>query len=146
MRDAAPARRDDFPVLHHASTRWRDNDVYAHMNNVVYYEFFDTCVNRWLRESGALAVPHGPVVGLVAETRCVFRAPVGFPDALEIGLAAARVGRSSVTYALALFREGAADAAAECRYVHVYVDAGTRRPVPLPDALRAAVEAIARAG
>lgn len=131
--------RGAYPELQRIPTRWRDNDVYGHMNNVVYYEYFDTAVNRWLIESGALAVPGGDVVGLVAETRCRFMASLGFPDVLETGLSAMRVGRSSVTYGLALFREGAAEAAALCRYVHVYVDAETRRPTPLPDSLRTAL-------
>jgi len=135
-------RRESFPVRTVTPTRWRDDDVYGHMNNVVYYEYFDTAVNRWLVETGALPVPHGPVIGLVAETACRYFLPVGFPQPVETGLAVARVGRTSLTYSLALF--GAEDAAAAvCRYVHVYVDAATRRPTPLPDALRAAAQAVA---
>jgi acyl-CoA thioester hydrolase len=140
---APPGRplREAFPVRYASATRWRDDDVYGHMNNVVYYEYFDTAVNRWLRESGALDVPRGPVVGLVAETSCRYFASVGFPDPVETGLSVARIGRTSVVYALALFgRE--AEAAAACRYVHVYVDAATRRPTPLPDAMRSLLEGI----
>ena len=143
MTHADRPTRSAFPVLHPVTTRWHDNDVYGHMNNVVYYGLFDTAVNRWLVETAGLEVPGGPVIGLVAETGCRYFASVGFPDALEVGLAAERVGRTSITYRLALF--GAeAPAAALCRYVHVYVDAATRRPVPLPAALRDAAEAIAR--
>ena len=143
MNDYPAAARDAFRVYQRIETRWNDNDVYGHMNNVVYYEYFDTAVNRWLIESGALALPFGPVIGLVAESRCRFLSGLGFPDMLEVGLSALRVGTSSVTYGLALFREGAAAPAALCRYVHVYVDAETRRPAPIPDALRAALSALA---
>ena len=134
-------QRDAFTVLHQVGTRWHDNDVYGHMNNVVYYSLFDTAVNRWLVETVGLRVPDGPVIGLVAETACRYFASVGFPEPLTVGLGATRVGRSSITYRLALFGPDA-DAAAVCRYVHVYVDAGTRRPVALPDALRQAAEAL----
>lgn len=136
--------RDAFPARWRDATRWRDNDAYGHMNNVVYYEYFDSAVNRWLIEAGALAAP-GPdappdrVIGVVAETACRFFAPVGFPETVETGLAVARIGRSAVTYRLALWG-GEAQAAAVCRYVHVYVDAATRRPVALPAPLRAALE------
>ena len=132
MNDYPTAARAAYPLLTPMTTRWRDDDVYGHMNNVVYYEYFDTAVNQWLIESGALDVPGGPVIGLVAETSCRYLASVGFPDRLEVGLSALRIGRTSVVYGLGLFRAGAADAAALCRYVHVYVDAETRRPTPLP--------------
>ncbi len=143
--------RGAFAARWRDATRWRDNDAYGHMNNVVYYEYFDSAVNRWLIDSGALAAPRdapgdapgdageGSVIGVVAETACRFFAAVGFPETVETGLAVARIGRSSVTYRLALW--GAApEAAAVCRYVHVYVDRATRRPAPLPAALRAALE------
>ena len=141
--EQAPERplREAFPVLHAVSTRWHDNDVYGHMNNVVYYSHFDTAVNRWLVEAAGLRVPDGPVIGLVAETGCRYFASVGFPDTLAVGLGTARVGRTSITYRLALFGPEPL-AAAVCRYVHVYVDAATRRPVPLPDTLRRAAEAL----
>jgi Predicted thioesterase len=135
--------RAAFPVAYAYASRWRDDDVYGHMNNVVYYEYFDTAVNRWLRESGALEVPRGPVVGLVAETTCRYFAGVSFPATLTIGLAAERIGRTSVTYRLGMFDGDAADAAAACRYVHVYVDAETRRPTSLPERMRAALTALA---
>ena len=133
--------RESFRVRYATPTRWRDDDVYGHMNNVVYHEYFDSAVNRWLVESGALDVPRGPVVGLVAETACRHHAAVGFPQTIEVGLRAARVGRTSVVYALALWG-AAAEAAAVCRYVHVYVDAATHRPTPLPEPLRAALAAL----
>ena len=127
-------------------TRWADNDAYGHMNNVVYYAFFDTAVNLWLRESAGLPVPGGEVVGLVVETGCTYHESLGWPDPVESGLATLRVGSTSVTYAVGLFRPGAAEAAAEGRFTHVYVDAATRRPAPLPDALRRAAEAILAPG
>lgn len=143
MEDYPDAARRAFPEIQAIPTRWNDNDVYGHMNNVVYAEYFDTAVNRWLIGAGALDVPGGPVVGLVAETRCKFLSSVGFPDRLETGLSALRVGSSSVVYGLGLFREGAETPAAICRYVHVYVDAASRRPTPLPDSLRRALAALA---
>lgn len=136
-----PARAA-YPAFHAAETRWRDNDVYGHMNNAVYYEYFDTSVNRWLLESGGLDVPGGAVVGLVAETGCRFLSSVGFPGRIEIGLSALRVGRSSVIYGLGLFEAGGGTAAALCRFAHVYVDAASRRPTPLPAPLRRALGAI----
>ena len=141
--EPAPDRplREAFRVLHRADTRWHDNDVYGHMNNVVYYTLFDTAVNRWLVETAGLRVPDGPVVGLVAETACRYYASVGFPDVLHVGLATTRVGRTSITYHLALFGP-APEAAAVCRYVHVYVDAKTRRPTALPEALHHAAETL----
>ncbi len=144
MPDADRPARQDFILRYASPTRWRDNDVYGHMNNVVYSEYFDSAVNRWMIEARALDIPRGPVIGLVAETSVRFFAAVGFPGNVEVGLSVARIGRTSVTYAMALF--GADDlAAATCRYVHVYVDAATHRPTPLPTALRAALEAAPQA-
>lgn len=142
LPDDRPARAA-FPAAYAMATRWRDNDVFAHLNNAVYYDYFDTAVNRWLVESGALAVPHGPVVGLVAETACRFFAPVGFPETVTVGLRAEHVGGRAVTYGLAMFAEAGGPAAAVCRFTHVYVDAQTRRPTPLPDTLRARLAQIA---
>ncbi|MEL6792952.1 MAG: thioesterase family protein [Pseudomonadota bacterium] len=146
MTDFPPRERAAYPIFHRLMTRWRDDDVYGHMNNVVYYEYFDTAVNRWLVASGALEVPNGPVVGLVAETGCRYFASVGFPDELEIGLSTMRVGGSSVIYGLGLFRAGEAEVSAACRFVHVYVDTATRKPTPLPDSFRAALGALAPRG
>lgn len=134
--------RDAFRVFYDWPTRWRDNDRYGHMNNVVHYEYFDSAVNNWLIDSGALASHDGPVFGLVAETGCRYYSETGYPEPISIGMRAERVGNSSVTYALALF-DRAPLAVAACRYVHVYVDAATRRPTPLPPTLRAALAAIA---
>ncbi|MGB0410354.1 MAG: acyl-CoA thioesterase [Pikeienuella sp.] len=128
--------RGAFPVILPMTTRWRDNDVYGHMNNVVYYEYFDTAVNQWLASSGTLDVPNGPLVGLVAESSCRFLSGVGYPEPVEIGVSTLRIGNSSVVYGLALFAKGAETASAVCRYAHVYVDAETRRPKALPDAMK----------
>ena len=132
--------RKDYVHFRTMTTRWRDNDVYGHLNNVVYYEYVDTCVNAWLIEARALEIPDGPVVGLVVETACVFHASISFPDRLSTGLAVSRVGTSSVQYEVGLFRDGEDMASAEARFIHVYVDEASRRPVPLPDRLRMAVE------
>lgn len=131
--------RDDFRLFRPITTRWADNDVYAHVNNVVYYSFFDTAVNGWLIERGMLAIGRSRAIGLVAETGCTYFAPVAFPDLLEAGLAVGRIGTSSVTYRIGVFRDGERGASAAGHFVHVYVDADSRRPVPLPDDLRTAL-------
>lgn len=139
------AARQAYASFREMTTRWRDNDVYAHMNNAVYYEFFDTAVNLWLVEHAGLRVPGSAVVGLVVETACTYHESLGWPDPVEAGIAAQRVGTTSVTFAIGLFARGAPLAAAEGRFTHVYVDAEGRRPVPLPEGLRKAAEAILRA-
>ena len=120
-------------------TRWMDNDVYGHVNNVVYYSYFDTAVNAYLVESGVLDIEKSEIVGLVAETGCTYFASVAFPDHLDVGLAVSRLGRSSVTYAIAIFREGEEQAAAQGRFVHVYVERESGRPVEIPAHVREAL-------
>ncbi|NJC35014.1 acyl-CoA thioester hydrolase [Sphingomonas jejuensis] len=124
------------------ATRWADNDVYGHVNNVVHYGWFDTAVNGWLIGRELVDIHHGPVIGLVVESGCSYAAPLEYPGNVEVGLAAVRVGGSSVTYRLGIFAEGAESAAAEGRFTHVYVDRVTRRPVPLPDRWREELAAI----
>lgn len=141
-----PSRRADYAHFTAVSTRWSDNDAYRHVNNVVYYGFFDTAVNRHLIEAGALDVETSPTVGLVVETQCRYFAPVSFPDRVTVGLRVAREGTSSLHYELAVFRNDDDSAAAEGRFVHVYVDRATNRPVPLPPAVRAAVRPLRRDG
>lgn len=136
-------RRDAYRHFARFATRWRDNDVYAHMNNAVYYEYVDTLVNGWLISTGALAVPHGPVICLVAETGCVFHAALGFPEPVDAGLRVERLGQSSITYGIGLFAPDAEEEAATARYVHVCVDRETRRPVAIPAALREALSRLA---
>jgi acyl-CoA thioester hydrolase len=137
----APASRQDFRHFRPITTRWLDNDVYGHVNNVVYYLWFDTVVNGFLVERGLLDPVGGDSIGLVAETGCRYHASVSCPDAIEAGLALARLGSSSVEYRIGIFRQGDTSCAAEGRFVHVYVDRQTRRPVPVPDAVRAALAA-----
>ena len=117
-----------------------DNDAYGHVNNVVYYSYFDTVVNEYLIRAGVLDVEHGETIGLVVETQCNYFAPLVFPERVEAGLRVIRIGSTSVRYEVGLFKEGYAHAAAQGHFVHVYVDRATRRPVELPAALRAALE------
>jgi acyl-CoA thioester hydrolase len=121
------------------TTRWGDNDVYGHVNNVTYYSYFDTVANHYLIREGGLDIHGGPVIGLVVESRCQYRAPLAYPDRLRAGLRVDRLGRSSVTYGIAVFKEGEALAAAHGTFVHVFVDRHTRRPAPLPEGLRTAL-------
>lgn len=141
--DALPTRAD-YPVIRPIPTRWADNDVYGHVNNVAYYAFFDTAVNGWLIERGLLDPATSPVIGLVVETGCRFLQPLSFPDTIEAGLRVAHLGTSSVRYDIALFRQGADDPAAVGRFVHVHVDRDSRRPVPIPEATRAALATLLR--
>jgi len=141
-RPPRPTRRD-YVVWRRATTRWDDDDVYGHMNNATYYQLFDTAVNAHLMEATGVDIRRLPVVGVVAETGCRYFREIGFPDPVDIGLAAERVGTSSVVYRVGLFQGEAEEAAAEGRFVHVYVDntagQGQRTVRPLPDAIRAAV-------
>jgi acyl-CoA thioester hydrolase len=132
--------RADFPVLRPQHTRWHDDDTYGHVNNVVYYAYFDTAVNGYLIEASETDIRILSAIGIVAETACRYLRPVGFPDRLEVGLAVARLGRSSVSYQLAVFRDGENEPAAVGRFVHVYVDRATRRPVAVPDVIRQVLE------
>jgi len=118
------------------TTRWSDNDAYGHVNNAIYYHWFDTAVNAWLIEAGLLDLATGDPIGLVVETSCRYARSISYPDPVEIGLAIDRLGTSSVTYRLGAFVAGIDDAAAEAGFTHVYVDRATRRPVALPDAWR----------
>lgn len=139
----APQARSAFRQFRTIPTRWMDNDAYGHVNNVAYYSFFDTAVNAFLVENGLLDIAESPVVGLVAETGCTYFASVAFPDVLEAGLRVDRLGRSSVRYAVGIFRNGAEAAVAQGHFVHVYVDRATQRPVAIPAAIRAALERLA---
>ena len=139
MPDRLRPERSAYAALRPIQTRWMDNDVYGHVNNVVFYAWFDTAVNGLLVEAGALDPHAGAVIGLVVETQCAYHAPVAFPDRLEAGVRVDRIGTTSVAYGVAIFREGEAAAVADGRFVHVYVDRATRRPVPLPASLRDAL-------
>jgi acyl-CoA thioester hydrolase len=139
----AAARREDYKHFLAIPTRWMDNDVYGHVNNVVYYAYFDTVVNQYLVEAGVLDIHHGQVIGLVVETLCRYFQPLAFPDVIDAGLRVGRLGRTSVRYEVAIFRRGDDEPAAAGHFVHVYVDRQTRRPVPLPEPMRAALARIA---
>jgi acyl-CoA thioester hydrolase len=139
---SAPHLRDSYRAFRSIPTRWADNDMYGHVNNVVYYSWFDTAVNALLIERGALDIHQGQIVGLVVETQCNYFAPLAFPQTVEAGIRVAQAGRSSVRYEIALFAEGALTAAAQGHFVHVYVDRASRRPVELPEPLKRAVVAL----
>jgi acyl-CoA thioester hydrolase len=141
-RPLAPPR-DHFRVFRSIGTRWMDNDVYGHVNNVVYYSWFDTAVNAWLIEQGALDIHTGQVIGLVIETQCNYFAPLAFPQTVAAGLRVAHLGRSSVRYEVGLFAEDEQLAAAAGHFIHVYVDRETRRPVALPEKLKTTLETLA---
>ena len=132
--------RRDFGVLRPQPTRWHDNDVYGHVNNAVFYAWFDTAVNGYLMEASGADITQLPAIGVVAETGCRYLSQVTFPERVEIGLAVARLGRTSVTYRLAVLRSGEDVPAAVGRFVHVYVDRTTRRPVAVPAVVRAVLE------
>lgn len=140
MSKLAPAARSAYPHFLPITTRWMDNDVYGHVNNVVYYSYFDTVVNEYLIRAGVLDFEQGATIGLVVETHCNYFAPLVFPERIEAGLRVARLGTSSVRYEVGLFRQGDNQPAAQGHFVHVYVDRATRRPVDLPADLRAALE------
>lgn len=140
-RAQAPPR-SAYRVFRPIGTRWGDNDIYGHVNNVVYYSWFDTAVNAHLIEQGALDIHAGEVIGLVIETQCNYFGPLAFPQTVWAGLRVAHLGRSSVRYEVGLFAEGENLAAACGHFVHVYVDRATRRPVPLPDILKNTLEAL----
>lgn len=141
MKRPQPHRRADYPHLRPITTRWLDNDAYGHVNNAVYYSFFDTVVNMWLIERGALDVERGAVIGLVVETGCHYFAPLSFPSPVTAALRVTHVGRSSVRYEIGLFAAQSDAAAAQGHFVHVYVDRAARRPVrSLPEPLRRALE------
>jgi acyl-CoA thioester hydrolase len=129
-------------VFRPIGTRWADNDVYGHVNNVVYYSWFDTAVNAYLIEQGALDIHAGAVIGLVIETQCNYFAPLAFPRSVEAGLRVAHLGSSRVRFEVGLFAQGQETAAACGHFVHVYVDRETRRPMPLPAPLKKTLETL----
>jgi acyl-CoA thioester hydrolase len=123
-------------------TRWMDNDVYGHVNNVQYYSYFDTVINRYLIDEGGLDIHDGDVIGLCAESHCTYKAALSFPDVVRARLSVSKLGRSSVTYGVALFGTAAGEPAAEGWFVHVFVDRATRRPTDMPDRLREALRCL----
>ena len=134
---------EGYPHRALITTRWKDNDVYGHVNNVEYYSFFDTVINAWLIAEGGLDIHGGDVIGLCAESHCSYRGALAFPGVVEAGLRVGHLGRSSVRYEIELRSQGAAEAAAEGWFVHVFVDRASRRPVDIPERLRGALESLA---
>ena len=139
MTDEPLPSRDRFTTLRPVPTRWMDNDHYGHVNNVAYYSFFDTAVNGFLMEATGTDIRNLPAIGVVAESSCRFLAGASFPDTIHAGLEIERLGTSSVVYRIALFRNDDATPCAIGRFVHVYVDSATRRPVPIPPEISAAI-------
>jgi acyl-CoA thioester hydrolase len=142
MTDSAHPRRSQFKVLRTVATRWMDNDQYGHVNNVAYYSFFDTAVNGFLIEATGTDIRDLPAIGVVAESGCQFLHGASFPDTIHAALAVTRTGTSSVVYHIALFRNDDEDPCAVGRFVHVYVDKITRRPVPIPPSIRTVVDGL----
>ena len=140
-KQQAPSR-GDYPVFYPISTRWADNDIYGHINNVTYYAYFDTAANRYLIEEGGLDISDGSIVGYVVNSGCAYHSPLSYPDALEAGVRVDRLGNSSVQYGIAIFREGEELAAAHGHFVHVFVNRAEDRPVPIPATIRQALEKI----
>jgi acyl-CoA thioester hydrolase len=131
--------RSAYPRFVTIATRWMDNDAYGHVNNATYYQYFDTVVNEHLVRDGGLDIASGPVIGLVVETGCRFHASLAFPESIDAGLVVTRLGTTSVSYGIGLFRRGEDTPAATGRFVHVWVDRATQRPVRIPDRIRAAL-------
>jgi acyl-CoA thioester hydrolase len=143
MARTVPEQRAAYHYFRRVPTRWMDNDVYGHVNNVVFYSYFDTVVNAFLVHEGGLDVESGSIIGLCVESQCRYHAPVSFPDVLDAGLRVAKIGRSSVRYEVGIFRAGEDTAAAQGHFVHVFVDRVTRRPVDLPEQIREALTRLA---
>ena len=136
----APARRAGFAFHHPIATRWADNDVYGHVNNVVYYAWFDTAINAYLIDAGGLDIHAGETIGLCVESHCAYAAALAFPETVRAGLRVSKLGSTSVRYEIGLFGENADTPAAEGWFVHVFVDRMTRRPAAIPDPVRSALE------
>jgi acyl-CoA thioester hydrolase len=143
MDEAATERREGYPHFLTITTRWMDNDLYGHINNVVYYSFFDTVINEYLIRIGGLDIHAGSVIGLAVETMCRFHRPLTYPAAVDAGLRIGKLGNSSARYEVGLFAAGEGEAAATGHFVHVFVDRATRRPQPLPAPIRAALARLA---
>ena len=140
MQQPQPEPRSAYKVFRTISTRWMDNDAYGHVNNVVYYSWFDTAVNAYLIAQGVLDIEHGQTIGLVIETQCNYFEPLAFPQTVEAGIRVSRLGHSSVRFEVGLFAQDAALTAARGHFIHVYVDCATRRPTPLPIPLKTVLE------
>lgn len=143
MTRPQPLARDAYRYFTTITMRWADNDAYGHVNNTVYYEWFDTAVNRWLVGEGLLDIEHGDPIGLVVQTGCSYFTPIAFPGEVDVGIAVDRLGSSSVTYRIGVFAPGFDGPAAQGHFTHVYVGRDCRRPAPLPQDWRRKLEALA---
>lgn len=143
MSRPVPHGRDAYRWFMTIVTRWADNDAYGHVNNTIYYQWFDTAVNQWLIAQGLLDIDNGDPIGLVVETGCSYFAPLNFPGDVDVGLAVERLGTSSVTYRIGVFGAGSSEPSAQGHFTHVYVGREGRRPVALPDAWRAKLATLA---
>ena len=137
-----PLRKKDFPVFRNITTRWNDNDPYGHVNNIVYYAWFDSAINGYLIENGALDIQLGEIIGLVVRTSCDYFSPITFPEKITIGIRVKKIGNSSVHYELGVFREDEDSACAQGEFVHVYVDRQNNKPVSLPKPLLKILKAV----
>jgi acyl-CoA thioester hydrolase len=144
MAEGEQERRENYRHTLTIPTRWMDNDIYGHVNNIVYYSYFDTVINRYLIEAGGLDIHTGPVIGIAVESLCRFHRSLEFPDVIEACLRVGRLGTSSVRYEIGLFRQGEVEPAATGHFVHVFVERATRRPTPVPEPLRAALQRLVR--
>lgn len=142
MSDKKAECRADYFVFNPITTRWSDNDIYGHVNNVVYYSYFDTAANNYLINQGGLDIGHSPVIGLVVNSSCNYTSAIAYPDRIEAGLRVDRLGNSSVQYGIGIFKEGEDIAAAYGHFIHVFVDRASNKPVPIPETMRTALEAI----
>lgn len=143
MSRTSSATRDTFKAWRRYSTRWADNDVYGHVNNTVYYQWFDSAVNAWLIDQGLISIEGDGDIALVVQTRCTFAAPLAYPQDVDVGIAITHIGRSSMHYSIGVFAAGGETAAAEGEFAHVLVDGQSRRPIELPDRWRAVLKTIA---
>lgn len=142
MTREAPAGRSEFKVWRRFTTRWADNDAYSHVNNTVFYQWFDSAVNAWMVDKGMLDIERGDPIALVVETRCTYFAPLAFPQEVDVGLAVIELRRSSIRYRIGIFADDATSAAAQGEFVHVVVDRSSRRPVEIPVDWRRKLESI----
>ena len=140
MSDTASIFRTDYFAFYPITTRWMDNDIYGHVNNVTYYSYFDSAVNRYLIEQGGLDIQNASIVGYVVNSQCQYREAISYPDKIEVGLRVDKLGTSSVTYGVAIFKEGSEQACAYGSFIHVFVDRDADQSVPIPAAIRAALK------
>jgi acyl-CoA thioester hydrolase len=142
MSESSLPSRENYKVFYPITTRWSDNDIYGHVNNVTYYSYFDTVANQYLIEEGGMDISDGRVVGYVVNSGCDYHSPITYPEHIEAGLRVDKLGNSSVQYGIGIFREGEDNPAAHGHFVHVFVERAVNRSVPIPELLRAALEKI----